>query len=69
LLTYASFKNRSGAEDLVDEVRRLSGGLYLCSATVRTADGGRSRPTMFMLSGPLSAWVGPDDPSRERMGG
>ena len=67
LLTYASFKNRSGAEDLVDEVRQLASGIYLCTATVRVADGGRSRPTIFMLSGPVRGWVGPDDPSRERL--
>lgn len=66
LLTYASFDNRSGAEDLVDEVRRLASGLYLCTATTRSADGSRSRPTVFMLSGAVGGWVGPDDPDRER---
>jgi hypothetical protein len=66
LLTYASFKNRSGAEDLTDEVRRLASRLYLCTATVRAADGARSRPTIFLLSGPIAGFVGPDDPERER---
>jgi len=66
LLTYASFANRSGKEDLTDEVRKLASGLYLCTATTRTASGGRSRPTIFLLSGPQHAWVGPDDPNRER---
>jgi len=66
LLSYASFANRSGAEDLTDEVRRLASGLYLCTATTRTPDGGRSRPTIFLLSGPLGDWIGPDDPNRER---
>ena len=66
LLTYASFANRSGAEDLTDEVRRLASGIYLCTATTRTPDGARSRPTVFLLSGPSCAWVGPDDPDRER---
>ena len=65
LLTYASFANRSGAEDLTDEVRRLASGIYLCTATVRTPDGARSQPTVFVLSGPLCDWIGPDDPSRE----
>ena len=65
LLTYASFKNRSGAEDLTDEVRKLASGLYLCTATTSLANGDRSRPTIFLLSGPQQAWVGPDDPFRE----
>lgn len=68
LLTYASFANRSGAEDLTDEVRRLASGLYLCTATTRSKDGGRSRPTLFLLSGPIREWIGPDDPNRERKG-
>lgn len=66
LLTYASFANRSGAEDLTDEVRRVHGGLYLCTATTRRRDGSRSKPTLFLLSGPIGAYVGPDDPERER---
>ena len=68
LLTYASFKNRSGAEDLTDEVRKLASGLYLCTATTRLPNGSRSRPTIFLLSGPHHAWIGVDDPSREHKG-
>ena len=66
LLTYASFANRSGAEDLTDEVRRLQSGLYLCTATTRRPDGTRSKPTVFLLSGPIGAYLGPDDPEREQ---
>ena len=65
LLTYASFKNRSGAADLTDEVRKLESGLYLCTATTRRTDGRRSSPTLFVLRGPIGAFIGPDDPNRE----
>jgi hypothetical protein len=65
LLTYSSFKNRSGAVDLTDEVRRLASGLYLCTATVQMPDGKRSKPTVFLLSGPVGVWSGPDDPNHE----
>ncbi|MDD9938897.1 MAG: hypothetical protein OXT09_35235 [Myxococcales bacterium] len=58
-------KGRSGAEDLTDGLRALAPGLYLGVATTRAGDGTRSRPTVFLLSGPVGDFVGPDRPDRE----
>lgn len=68
-IRYAAFKNNSGAHDLVDEVRRVDDGLYLCVSTTRTEQGGRSAPGAFILSGPTGPWVGVDDPDLEAHAG
>lgn len=64
-IRYAAFKNGSGERDLVDEVRRVGDGLYLCVSTTRNDDGSRSAPGLFILSGPSGPWVGVDDKGLE----
>lgn len=66
IMTYASFDNRSGAVDLVDEIRKLGDGLYLGAATVQKPDGTRSKPGCFVLVGPIGSWVGVDDEAAEQ---
>jgi hypothetical protein len=64
-MRYGAFRNDPGAKDLVDEIRRVRPGLYLCIATLRADDGGRTPPGPFGLAGPVGPWVGVDDPKAE----
>jgi hypothetical protein len=65
IMTYGSFSNRAGANDLIDEIRRLDEGLYLGLGTSRAEDGGRTPPGPFVLVGPIGPWVGVDDERAE----
>ncbi len=66
---YSAFKNGSGDNDLVDEVRRVGDGLYLCVSTTRAENGGRTAPGVFILSGPTGPWVGVDERGLEARAG
>jgi len=65
VIRYARFNNVCGERDLVDEVRRLEDGLYLAISTTRAADGSRTPPGAFFLSGPVGSWLGVDDKTAE----
>lgn len=52
-MRYGAFKNISGSSDLIDEVRKLDEGIYLCTGASLDAKGKRSRPTPFCLTGPI----------------
>ena len=65
VMRYAAFDNASGAANLVDEIRKLSDGLYLGLGVADLPDGGRSQPGPFVLSGPVQKWTGVDDPEAE----
>ncbi|MBP2328058.1 hypothetical protein JOF56_008443 [Kibdelosporangium banguiense] len=66
LMDYTVFNNQPGRAGLIDEIRRLSTGLYLGTATHPKPDGTRTEATgCFLLNGPISPWHGVDDPARE----
>jgi hypothetical protein len=66
LMDYTTFNNQPGRTGLVDEIRRLSPGLYLGTATQPKPDGTRTDAGgCFLLNGPVSPWHGVDDPTRE----
>lgn len=50
---------------LIDEVRKLTDGIYLGVGTRQNDDGSRSEPGHFALAGPVGKWVGVDDPALE----
>ncbi|MHA2288292.1 MAG: hypothetical protein ACXABG_05855 [Promethearchaeota archaeon] len=52
-MRYAHFKNFSGTADMIDEVRFLQEGLYLC---VGTYNPDKLPPDFFCLSGPLKKY-------------
>ena len=52
-MRYAAFKNVSARNDLVDEVRKLDEGIYLCTGAAIDAEGKRGPPTPFCLTGPI----------------
>jgi hypothetical protein len=65
VMTYSSFNNPSGNRDLIDEIRKLSDGVYLGLGSARAEDGSRTRPGPFVLTGPIGEWVGVDDETAE----
>ncbi|MEU0569217.1 hypothetical protein ABZ297_28095 [Nonomuraea sp. NPDC005983] len=67
MMRYGAFDNQVGQNDLIDEVRRYSTGLYVATATTLTETGtGRTRPNgCFLLAGPINRWIGVDDPQAE----
>ncbi|MET7333472.1 hypothetical protein [Nonomuraea sp. NPDC005650] len=66
LMDYTAFNNGPGRSGLVDEIRRLSPGLYLGAATHPKPDGTRTEANgCFLLNGPIGPWQGADDPARE----
>ena len=74
IMTYRAFRNYAGEMDLIDEIRRLDDGVYLCVYTGTEAVPGfssklaghaRSEPELFALTGPVGPWVGVDDPQSE----
>ena len=65
LVRYGDFKTPAGDIDLVDEIRKLDDGLYIGAATSRNADGTRSEPDLFLLSGPVGPWIGVDNEQSE----
>lgn len=71
---YRAFHNYAGDMDLIDEIRRIDDGVYLCIYTGTEAVPGfstkkqgqaRTEPELFALTGPIGPWVGVDDPQRE----
>lgn len=52
-MRYGAFKNISAVNDLIDEVRKLDEGIYLCTGASLDGKGKRSRPTPFCLTGPI----------------
>lgn len=52
-MRYAPFKNLAGSIDMIDEVRFLQKGLYLC---VGTYDPQKLPPDFFCLSGPTNEY-------------
>ncbi len=66
VMYYGPFKNWSGEQDLLDEIRVVSPGLYLGAYHTREPVPGftprqgrkRSEPEIFMLTGPVGPWVG-----------
>jgi len=46
---------------LVDEIRKLTDGVYLGVGTIGLPDGKRTDPGHFVLAGPVGQWVGVDD--------
>ncbi len=52
-MRYAAFKNLSARNDLIDEIRKLDDGIYLCTGAALDKDGNRGRPTPFCLTGPI----------------
>ena len=74
IMYYRAFHNYGGEIDVVDDVRRVADGVYLCVYTCTEEVPGfstkkpgqaRSEPELFALTGPIGAWVGVDDPQRE----
>lgn len=66
LMDYTVFNNSPGRSGLIDEVRRVSDGLYIATATYPQPDGTRAEPTgCFLLTGPFNPWIGVDDAERE----
>lgn len=74
IMVYRAFDNYAGEMDLIDEIRRIDDGVYLCVYTGTEAVPGfstkqpgqaRSEPELFALTGPIGPWVGVDDPQRE----
>ncbi len=74
IMYYSAFHNYGGEIDVVDEVRRVDDGVYLCVYTCTeevpgfsTKQPGQARtvPELFALTGPTGPWVGVDDPQRE----
>jgi hypothetical protein len=74
IMYYSAFSNYAGEMDLIDEIRRLDDGVYLCVYTgTKTVAGfstvlpgqARSEPELFALTAPVGPWVGPDDPQKE----
>ena len=74
LMYYRAFDNMAGDMDLIDEIRRLHEGAYICTytgtsdvpgfATLKPGET-RTEPELFALSGPIGPWVGVDDRSLE----
>jgi len=68
VMYYSAFKHWGGEQDLIDEIRRVTTGLYLGAYHTREPVPGftprhgsmRSEPEIFMLTGPVRAWVGPE---------
>ncbi|MHA1727490.1 MAG: hypothetical protein ACTSWY_02005 [Promethearchaeota archaeon] len=52
-MRYGAFKNLSGRNDLIDEVRKLDNGIYLCTGAGLDENGKRGKPTPFCLTGPI----------------
>lgn len=52
-MRYGAFKNLSARIDLVDEVRKLDEGIYLCTGASLDQNGDRTPPTPFCLTGPI----------------
>ncbi len=52
-MRYGAFKNLSSRNDLIDEVRKLDDGIYLCTGAALDENGKRGRPTPFCLKGPI----------------
>ncbi|MHA1985397.1 MAG: hypothetical protein ACW98D_02050 [Promethearchaeota archaeon] len=52
-MRYGAFKNVSARNDLIDEVRKLDEGIYLCTGAALDAKGKRGPPTPFCLTGPI----------------
>ncbi len=50
---------------LIDEIRKLTDGIYLGVGTATLPDGSRTQPGHFVLVGPIGRWVGVDDPTLE----
>lgn len=74
MMYYSAYRTFFGEIDLIDEVRRLESGLYLCVYwSTRTVEGfstlqpgnARSDIDVFALTGPTGPWVGVDDPKLE----
>lgn len=67
-MLYEPYNNMPGRSGLVDEIRRVTKGLYLGAATQPTPEGGRTEANgCFILMGPSNSFVGVDDPERERL--
>ena len=62
---YARAEQRDEPSTLVDEIRKLSDGIFLGMGTVANDDGTRSDPGHFVMAGPVAPWVGVDDPTAE----
>lgn len=74
IMYYRAFNNMAGDMDLIDDIRRLDDGAYLCIYTgtkdvpgFATLKPGarRTEPELFALTGPTGAWVGVDDADLE----
>ncbi len=74
IMYYRAFDNYAGKMDLVDEIRRVDDGVYLCNYTgtenvpgfaTKKSGQERSEPELFALTGPEGPWVGVDDPQLE----
>ena len=74
IMYYRAFDNYAGEMDLVDDIRRVADGVYLCVYTgtegvpgfsTKKPGQARSEPELFALTGPVGPWVGVDDPQRE----
>jgi hypothetical protein len=74
IMYYRAFDNYAGKMDLVDEIRRVDDGVYLCNYTgtenvpgfaTKKPGQERSEPELFALTGPEGPWVGVDDPQLE----
>lgn len=79
VMHYSAFNNFCGRIDLIDEIRRLGDGAYLGIYTaiaevpgfttpVQPATG-RTGISVFALTGPVSSWIGVDEPELEVTGG
>ena len=66
MVYYAQFNNSSGKNDLTDEVRKLQDGIYLAISTTKLANGKRSEPGPFFITGPIGPWLGVDDEELEQ---
>jgi len=63
---YGHFKNGAGKNDLTDELRKITKGLYLGVGHTKTPEGHRGQPGPFVFVGPVRPWQGVEDDSEER---
>ena len=52
-MRYKAFKNLFAISDVIDEVRKLDNGIYLCFSSRIDENGKRGEPSPFCLTGPI----------------
>lgn len=75
MMYYSVFQHMVTEFELIDEIRKVEDGLYVCIAHTGVAtdlfgpllENGRSSPTAFALRGPFGPWKGADDLALEEI--